>query len=313
MVDVVIVGAGTAGLSAAIYSCRADMSTLVFEQKMYGGQIVTSSKVENYPGINSISGFEFATNLYNQAKSLGAQIVMEKVIAIEKNDNERIYKWKVKTTKADYECKTVIIATGLVHKELEIEGSSAFEGKGLSYCATCDGAFYKDMDVAVYGGGNTAASYALFLSKYCKKVYLIYRRNQMRAAKRLTNILENTENVELVPECTIAKINGDKDSGRIESITVNNSNKNEEAVIDIKGLFVAIGHKPVNELFSNIVNVNESGYIVALEDCKTDVEGIFVAGDCRTKSVRQLATAASDGAIAALAAVEYISFLPLIG
>lgn len=297
--DIVIVGAGTAGLSAAIYAVRAGKSVIVLEATTHGGQIVNTPEVENYPGIQKISGFEFANNLYEQAKSLGAEVIYEKVIGIEVNGEEKI----VHTTKEDYQAKAVILATGAKNRPLGLEHEKEWIGAGISYCATCDGMFYRGKDVAVAGGGNTALENAIFLTNYCRKVYLIHRRDAFRGEEKLLQTLKEKPNVEFVLNANITRLIGEDG---VDGVEVEDKNTHEKRVIDVMGLFVAIGQMPENSEFINVVDLDKSGYIEAKEDCKTKTKGIFTAGDCRTKKVRQLATAASDGAIAALAACEYI-------
>lgn len=297
--DIVIVGAGTAGLSAAIYAVRAGKSVIVLEATTHGGQIVNTPEVENYPGIQKISGFEFANNLYEQAKSLGAEVIYEKVIGIEVNGEEKI----VHTTKEDYQAKAVILATGAKNRPLGLEHEKEWIGAGISYCATCDGMFYRGKDVAVAGGGNTALEDAIFLTNYCRKVYLIHRRDAFRGEEKLLQTLKEKPNVEFVLNANITRLIGEDG---VDGVEVEDKNTHEKRVIDVMGLFVAIGQMPENSEFINVVDLDKSGYIEAKEDCKTKTKGIFTAGDCRTKKVRQLATAASDGAIAALAACEYI-------
>ena len=297
--DIVIVGAGTAGLSAAIYAVRAGKSVIVLEAITHGGQIVNTPEVENYPGIKKISGFEFANNLYEQAKSLGAEVVYEKVIGIEVNGEEKI----VHTAKEDYQAKAVILATGAKNRPLGLEHEKEWIGAGISYCATCDGMFYRGKDVAVAGGGNTALENAIFLTNYCRKVYLIHRRDAFRGEEKLLQTLKEKPNVEFVLNANITRLIGEDG---VDGVEVEDKNTHEKRVIDVMGLFVAIGQMPENSEFINVVDLDKGGYIEAKEDCKTKTKGIFTAGDCRTKKVRQLATAASDGAIAALAACEYI-------
>lgn len=304
MFDLIIVGAGTAGLSAAIYGVRAGKSVLVLEGAAYGGQIINTPEIENYPGIKKISGFEFATNLYNQAKELGAEIRFEKVLSVQEKNGHKI----VVTKDKEYEAKAVILATGAKNRNLGIEKEQELVGKGVSYCATCDGMFYRGKVVAVNGGGNTAVEDATFLSEYVEKVYVIHRRDSFRADKAEVDRLVARKNVELVLNSTIKALESDA-SGLTGILVVDKDGK--ERQIQVDGLFVAIGQAPDNEAFRNEVDLDGKGYISAGEDCSTKTAGIFTAGDCRTKAVRQLATAASDGAVAALAAVNYINGLAL--
>ena len=300
MYDLVIIGAGTAGLSSAIYGLRAGKSVLVLEASTYGGQIINTPEIENYPAIQKISGFEFATNLYNQAKGLGAEIRIEKALSIEEDGPYKL----VKTKDNAYQAKSVILATGAKNRNLGIEKEEALVGRGVSYCATCDGMFYRGKVVAVNGGGNTAVEDATFLSEYVEKVYLIHRREEFRADKAELDRLVAKPNVELVLNSTIKELKSD-DSGLCGLLLTDKEGKEREIKVD--GLFVAIGQAPDNAAFSNLVDLDAKGYIDAGEDTLTRTKGIFTAGDCRTKTVRQLTTAASDGAVAALAAVNYIN------
>ena len=298
MYDIVIIGAGPAGLSAAIYARRAGKTVLLLEESAYGGQIVNTPEIENYPGIKNISGFEFATNLYQQATGFGAEFKFEKALEIENLEDKKV----VKTAKGEYEAKAVIIATGAKNRKLGLNKEDSLVGRGVSYCATCDGMFFKGKDVAVNGGGNTAIEDAGFLSNYCNKVYVIHRRDQFRADESDVEKIRNKDNVEFVLNSTVEELVAD-DS--LSAIIVKDKNTGETREIPVSGLFVAIGQQPDNKNFENIVEL-ENGYVKGLEDCKTNVDGIYVAGDCRTKTVRQLTTAASDGAVAALAACEKI-------
>lgn len=293
MYDVIIIGAGPAGLTAAIYLGRAGKKLLILEKNVYGGQIVNSKEVENYPAISKISGFEFSNNLYNQAKNFGAELKYETVVNLTKDK-------EVTTNRGKYQAKSIIIATGLSNRTLEIDGVDSFIGRGISYCATCDGNFFKDKVVAVVGGGNTALEDAIFLSNICKKVYIIHRRTTFRGEKILQDILNKKENVEFILNSNVVKINGNE---LLESIIINTNNEEKELQID--GLFLAIGQIP-NNSYIDIIDLDEKGYAIANEDCKTNIDGIYVAGDFRIKKVRQLVTAASDGATAAINAIEYI-------
>jgi len=299
MYDIIIVGAGTAGLSAAIYGVRAGKSVLVLEANVYGGQIINTPEIENYPGIKHISGYEFATNLYEQAVELGAEVKMEKVLEIKSEFNEKI----VITDNNSYIGKSIILATGAKNRPLGLEKEKELVGRGISYCATCDGVFFRGKEVAVNGGGNTALEDALFLSAYCSKVYVIHRRDTFRGEDKILKSLQGKKNVEFILNSNITELLGDD---KLESIKIRNKDSNNEIVININGLFIAIGQIPENSIFSSIIELDKGGYIKAQEDCKTNIEGIFVAGDSRTKMVRQLATAASDGAIAGLAACGFI-------
>ncbi len=299
MSDIIIVGAGPAGLSAAVYGLRAGKSVLLLEKESYGGQIINTPEIENYPGIKKISGYEFAENLYQQAVDLGAEIVFEAVTAIETEEDIK----KVFTAQNEYLCKTVILATGATHRKLGIEREEELIGKGVSYCATCDGMFFKGKDVAVAGGGNTALQDALFLSNYCRKVYLIHRREEFRGEKRLEAALREKDNIEFVLNCQVTALNGEK---TLTSVTVRDKNTEKEKELSVSGIFIAVGQEPQSQIVQNMIDTDEGGYIISGEECYTNCSGIFTAGDCRTKSIRQLATAVSDGAVAALKACEYM-------
>ena len=293
MYDVIIIGAGPAGLSAAIYLKRANKKVLILEAKSYGVQIVNAMDIENYPGYSHISGFAFATKLYQQVNELGVELKNEEVIEI---NNEKTK--KVITKKNKYTTKSIIIATGCLNKKLGLDNEEELIGKGISYCATCDGNFYKGKTVAVVGGGNTAIDDVMFLSNICKKVYLIHRRDTFKVFERDIDILKNKDNVEFILNSNITKING-KD--HIENVEINN-----KKYLNIEGLFIAIGQKPSTDIFKDIVNLNKDGYIKSKTGL-TNCNGIFVAGDVREKDVRQLVTATSDGAIAAMEAIKYLN------
>ena len=305
MKDVIIIGAGTAGLTAAIYALRAGKSVLVLEQSSYGGQIINTPHVENYPGIERISGYEFASGLFRQAEKLGMEYRNEKVTDIRQEENGEAAGGKsrkiVETTERNYRAKAVILATGAKNRPLGIEKETEFIGRGISYCATCDGMFFRGKKVAVVGGGNTALEDAAFLSNYCEKVYLVHRREGFRCEDKLVIELREMVNVEFFLNKTVQAIEGEM---ALQAVLLLDKNSGKESRLEISGLFVAIGQIPENEVFAGLVELDEGGYIVAGEDCRTSVDGIFAAGDCRKKTVRQLTTAAADGAVAALAAAQ---------
>jgi len=326
MYDIIIIGAGTAGLTAAVYGLRAGKSVLVLEQSVYGGQIINTPTVENYPGIEQVSGYEFASRLYKQAEKLGMEYRAEKVTglklsqkAVELQAEEKtaecpsggkisVYRESgnaaekiVETTENSYTAKAVILATGAKNRLLGLERESEFAGKGVSYCATCDGMFFRGKRVAVVGGGSTALEDAAFLSNYCEKVYLIHRRDQFRGEERLAAELRKKENVEFLLNKTVTALMGDT---VLQSVRICDKVSGEESTLEVNGLFVAIGRIPENEAFAGLVALDENGYILSQEDCRTNVEGIYAAGDCRRKTVRQLTTAAADGAVAALSAAS---------
>lgn len=299
--DVIIVGAGTAGLSAAIYTQRAGKHALVLEGSVYGGQIINTPDIENYPGIKHISGFDFANGLYEQAIGLGAEVKFEAVTGVAQEGSF----FHVKTTSSAYTGKAVILAPGVTRRKLGISGEDELAGKGVSYCATCDGAFYKGKDVAVNGGGNTALEDAQFLSGLCRKVYLIHRRDAFRADASEVSKIRAKENVVPVMNSTIDALQAGAD-GKLAAVETIDKTNGEKQNIPVSGLFIAIGQVPANGKFAELVDLDDDGYIVAGEDCRTSRPGVFAAGDCRTKKVRQLTTAAADGAVAALNACSYI-------
>ncbi len=286
MYDIIIVGAGPAGLTAALYAGRARKKVLVLEAKTYGGQIIKTNKIENYPGIPLISGFEYATTLYNQVTALGIEVKIEPVIRIE--DNLTVY-----TTKNEYKAKTIIIATGADFKKLNIENESNLIGKGISYCATCDGNFFRNKTVAVYGEDKHAIEDALYLADIVNKVYFIARDDSYKN-EAVSNDL-NKDNIEILENSKIEKIIGDN---KLESIIVNNNELN------VDGLFISIGQTPKNEIFKNIIELDDKGYIKSDDGVHTTHAKIYVAGDARVKTLRQLTTAVGDGALAATIAIK---------
>lgn len=300
MYDIGIIGGGTAGMTAAIYGQRAGKKTLIIEGGAFGGQITSSPNVENYPGIASVSGSEFSMNLLDQAVKLGAETVMEKVTGIREENGYKI----VQTEGKEYTCRSVIIATGVTHRHLGVPGEERLTGVGVSYCATCDGMFFRGRDVAVVGGGSTALQDAEFLSNYCRKVYLIHRRDEFRGEDSIVKRLEKKENVEFILSAVVKEIAGEN---TVEKLILNKLKTGEQSELEVAGVFVAVGQIPQNDIFAETVKLDGNGFILAAEDCITSHPGIFAAGDCRTKEVRQLTTAAADGAVAALAAVKYIA------
>lgn len=294
MYDVIIIGAGPAGLTGAIYARRAMKSVLVLEALSYGGQIINTLSIENYPALPNVSGFDFATNLYIQAKELGTEIRFEKVLEISEGSLK-----KVITSKNTYEARTVILATGCENRKLGLAKEEEFTGKGVSYCATCDGNFYKGKTVAVVGGGNTALEDALYLSDIASKVYLIHRRDAFRGEETTLNLLKKKGNIEFILNSNVTKLIG---TDKLEKIVVNNDKE-----MNVSGLFIAVGKIPLNDGFKNLINLSDGGYVLSTEDCHTNVPGIFVAGDVREKDLRQLVTATSDGAVAASEAIKYIN------
>lgn len=300
MTDVMIIGGGPAGLTAAIYALRSGLTVKVFEKLVFGGQIAATPEVENYPAIQHITGFEFAMNLHQQAEKLGAVIQME---AVEKLEAEGPIK-KIYTASGVHEGKAIIIANGVQRRKLGCPGEEEFSGRGVSYCATCDGAFFKGKEVAIVGGGNTALEDALFLANNSSKVYLIHRRESFRGDDVLVEAVRGKENIEVLLQHGVTKITGDK---KVHAITVQDLASKEEKQLDVSGIFIAIGLEPDNKAFADAVDLDEAGYIIADETCVTKTPGVYVAGDSRRKILRQLVTAAADGAMAAFQAANYIN------
>jgi len=297
--DIAIIGAGPAGLSAAIYAQRAGLNTITFEANVHGGQIINTPEVENYPALGKVSGVEYAMNIYEQAVGFGATIEYKAV-------TETQLEGEIKTLKcadgSEYQAKAVIIATGVVRRKLEIPGEDRFLGAGVSYCATCDGMFFRGKTAVVVGGGNTALEDAVYLAAGCEKVYLIHRRDEFRGSKHeVEKVLKNPK-IEILYDTVPLSIEG---TGMVEKLLVKNVKTEEEKYLDTSAVFVAVGLIPQNDMFTGVVDM-EAGYIAAGEDCTTNIPGVFVAGDTRTKTLRQLVTATADGAIAATAAAAYL-------
>ena len=298
--DSIIIGAGPAGLTAAIYLKRANKSVLVLEKETFGGQITHSPKVENYPGFLSVSGVEFADKLVEQAMSQGTDIDLDEAKGITKADGI----FTVRGERTEYQAKSVILATGSKHRTLGLEGEDKFTGEGISYCAVCDGAFYKDMDIAVIGGGNSALQEAILLSKTSKSVTVVQNLSFLTGESKLIEQIEATDNIRVILSSVVTKILG---AENFEGITVKNEETGAETDLAFDGIFVAIGQQPENESFRSAVALDERGYITADESCIPEgEEGIFVAGDCRSKGVRQIATAVADGAAASVAVCRYL-------
>lgn len=294
--DIIIIGGGPAGLTASIYALRANKKVLVLEKSTFGGQITSSPKVENIPGFECVSGNEFAQKLMDQAISLGAEIECSEVINVISSDIKTVV-----TDDGDFYARSVIIATGTKHRMLGLENEEDFVGNGISFCAVCDGAFYEGKTVAVIGGGNSALQEAVLLSETSKKVYIIQNLDFLTGENKLQEILSKKGNVEIIYNTTVSELIGDNE---ISAIRLKSPEK--ESVLNVDGVFVAIGLIPQNEIFKDLITLDNYGYVLSGEECTTNVDGVFVAGDCRTKKIRQVATAASDGAIAALNACRYL-------
>ena len=302
MYDIIVIGGGAAGMTSALYALRNGKSVLVLESDSIGGQIAMSPRLENYPSIKEISGEGFASNLFEQIVSLGAEFEIEKVVGLEKADGI----FTVKTEYREYQGKTVIIAAGVKHKHLRTKSNREdLVGKGVYYCAICDGPFYKDQEVMVIGDANTALQYSLLLSGYCKKVYVYTLFDKFFGDGSLVKALRAKENIEVRPNTAVTDFIGEKE---LEAVEYKDKDGNI-CIHKIPAVFVAIGQIPDNKAFEGFVDLDKDGYIIADEGCKTKTEGLFVAGDCRTKAVRQVATAVADGAVAATNASLYIDSL----
>ncbi|HIZ06692.1 MAG TPA: thioredoxin-disulfide reductase [Candidatus Eubacterium avistercoris] len=300
MYDVVIIGSGPAGMTAAIYAQRARLHTVVVEkQPMGGGQILNTYEVDNYPGLPLSGGFELGMQFRKHAEASGAEFIQADVWEIEDLGNRKV----VKTDKGELETRTVIAATGARHRKLGIPGEEEFAGMGVSYCATCDGAFFRDKVTAVVGGGNVALEDALFLSRNCKKVYLIHRRDELRGEKILQEQIGASENIEVLYSCEVKEIHGE---GKVSEIDVYEKKTGNTVPVKVDGVFIAVGIDPNTEIYKGLVDMDPQGYLIAGEDGQTSCRGIFAAGDLRTKQLRQVVTAASDGANAVKSAERYL-------
>lgn len=301
MYDLIIIGAGPAGLSAAVYGRRAGLDLIIIEQTpMGGGQVVDTYEVDNYLGMPGINGFDLAQKFRGHADGLGAVFLSGRVTAVR---DEGDFKVVETADGASYEARTLILAGGAEHAKLGVPGEAEFRGQGVSYCATCDGAFFKKRDVAVVGGGDVAVEDAVYLSRFCRKVYLIHRRDSLRAAKSLQEKLFSCENVEVIWNSTLQRIQG---TDLVEGIGIRQNGADTERELAVDGVFIAVGMRPNTEVYRGTVACDEGGYLLAGEDCATSVPGIFAAGDIRTKALRQIVTAVSDGACAVASAERYL-------
>ena len=298
MHDIVIIGAGPAGLTAAIYALRANKSVLVLEKESFGGQITYSPKVENYPGFNEISGSELGEKLVEQALDLGAEIELDTVTGIKNPGQYKI----VQCEHGQYQAKAVIIASGSRHRQLGLAREDEFTGNGVSYCALCDGAFYKDRAIAVIGGGNTALQDAVLLSDQCSKVTIIQNLGFCTGEERLLEILKSKKNVSFLYNTVVEELEGEE---QLSSIMLRDLESGKTSRFKLDGIFVAIGQQPDNKAFESVCKLDEQGFIIADESTVTSTPGIYAAGDCRTKKVRQVVTATGDGAVAAMNACRF--------
>jgi thioredoxin reductase (NADPH) len=302
--DVIIIGSGPAGLAAAIYAKRAELSLIVIEKAgLSGGQIINTYEVDNYPGAPGISGFDLGIKFREHADKLGATFITGEVTDFHLEGDTKIVTMDDGT---QFKAKSVVVATGGAPRHLKVAGEEKLSGMGVSYCATCDGAFFKNKIVAVVGGGDVAIEDAIFLARLCKKVYVIHRRDQFRAAKSITSRLLALENVTVMWDSVVEKINGED---KVESIDVKNIKTNERINVEVAGVFIAVGYSPNSSAYRKVVSTDEGGYIIAGENCETNIPGIYAAGDVRTKDLRQIITAAADGANAITAVEKYLNQL----
>jgi len=299
MVDIIVIGAGASGMTAALYALRSGKSVLVLEADNFGGQIAFSPRVENFPSIKEISGSVFADNLLEQILALGAQVELERVLNVQKTQNG----FTVNTEYGKHDCKAVIIAAGVKHKHIGIAGEEELVGKGVSYCAVCDGAFYNGEEVALVGDGNTALQYSLLLSNYCKKVTVCTLFDKFFGDLALVNALRARKNVEIIHDVCLKEFVAEDE---LKCLRFGGMKGNPGFDLNVKAVFIAIGQYPDNKVFADLVNLDKDGFIIADETCVTSVPGVFAAGDCRTKKIRQLTTACADGAVAGVGACAYI-------
>ena len=301
MHDIIVVGGGPAGLTAAIYALRAGKSVLVIEKNGFGGQIAFSPKVENIPGTRTISGAEYADKLTDHAMDLGAEVELEKVISVEKSGDVFTVTTEEGST---YQAKAVILALGVKHRTLGLPGEEDLIGNGISFCAVCDGAFYTGQKVAMIGGGNSALQEALLLAEVCEKVTIVQNLAFLTGEKKLADALAEKTNVEIIYSTVVAEYL--TDNGEMKGLRLHNDETGAECSISVDGVFLAVGLQPENEAFSGLTTLNDWGYFDSDESCETKTPGLFVAGDCRSKRIRQVVTAAGDGAVAAMAACRYL-------
>lgn len=300
MYDIIIIGSGPAGLSAAIYAQRACLDTIVIEKNgISGGQVLNTWEVDNYPGFPGVTGFELSRQFREHANKLGARVVQDEVVQVELSGNVK----KVVCEEETYEARCVILASGAHHRTLEVPGEEELRGAGVSYCATCDGAFFRGRTVAVVGGGDAALEDAIFLARMCEKVYIVHRRDKLRGAKRLQERLQALENIEFVWNSETVAIEG---NAQVEALRLRQTKTGEERRLDVDGVFIAVGIAPESELYAGQLELDEQGYIRADESGQTSVPGVFAAGDVRTKALRQILTAASDGANCVAFAERYL-------
>lgn len=303
MYDIIIIGGGPAGLTASIYALRAKKSVLLIERYAPGGQVAQTGKIENYPGFKSIDGLELSNLMFEQVSDLGLETIYTDVIKYDLLGKVK----KVETYDGTFECKAVVLALGAVARQLDVENEKKFIGKGISYCATCDGNFFKDKNVAVVGGGNTSFEDCLYLADIVNKIYLIHRRDEFRGDKHTLlklKVFEKVGKIEFVLNSVVKALNGED---KLTSVVVENKIDKTLREIPLDGLFVAIGRRPDTSLIQDIITLDENGYIITDENMRTNIDGVYAVGDVRQKRLRQIVTACSDGAISAVDIIDYIS------
>lgn len=297
--DIIIIGGGPAGLSAGLYAGRAKLKTLLFEKESFGGQTATTHEVENYPGVAKVTGPDLSEVMRAQAESFGVEILREDVMELNLDSEIKV----VKTFENEFKAKAIILAMGAKPRLAGFKNETELRSMGVSYCATCDGAFFEDMDIAVVGGGDSALTEALFLTRFAKSIKIIHRRDEFRAAKSLVKKAEDHEKIEFVFNSVVEEAQG---KGALEKLILKNTVSGETSELNVDGCFVFVGLDPINNIIKGKINLDEAGYVIAGEDTKTNIPGVFVAGDLRKKDLRQIITAASDGAIASIMAEKYI-------
>lgn len=300
--DVIIIGGGPAGLSAGLYAGRGKLKTLLIEKETFGGQTATTHEVENYPGVLKITGPELSEVMREQVENFGVEIVKEGVVEVDFDSDIKV----VKTYENEFKAKTIILAMGAKPRLAGFKNENEFRSMGVSYCATCDGAFFEGLDIAVIGGGDSAITEALYLTRFAKTIKIIHRRKEFRAAKSLLKKAEDHEKIEFILDTVVEEAQGD---GILEKLILRNVINNEKSELIVSGCFVFVGLDPINDIIKDKIDLDDFGYVISGEDMKTNIPGVFVAGDLRQKNLRQIITAASDGAIASTMAEKYLENL----
>ncbi len=300
--DIIIIGGGPAGLSAGLYAGRGKLKTLLFEKESFGGQTATTHEVENYPGILKVTGPDLSEVMREQAENFGVNISRDDVTEVDLDSDIKI----VKTYEGEFRSKAVILAMGAKPRLAGFKNETEFRSMGVSYCATCDGAFFEDLDIAVIGGGDSAMTEALYLTRFAKSIKIIHRRQEFRAAKSLIKKVEDHEKIEFILDTVVEEAQG---NGTLEKLILKNVVSGEKSNLDVDGCFVFVGLDPINNIIQGKINLDNSGYVISNENMETNIKGVFVSGDLRSKNLRQIITAASDGAIASIMAERYLENL----